>query len=81
MTNDVMNSLCSEDRIDGLLGEITTATKDGMAWLKVASWTKAVVATLRKLKVEFNSFPDIVAPFSAGLTLVSSLIYLFIIEL
>jgi len=64
-------SLCSEGSISALLREIRAASKDGIAWSKVATWTKAVAASLRKIKTEFRSFPDIVAPFSAGLTLVS----------
>ena len=53
-----------------MLSEVGAAPKDGIAWSKVATWTKAVGASLRKIKSEFSSFPDVVAPFSAGLTLV-----------
>lgn len=64
-----MTSVCSEKKLKNLLLEITDIKSD-MSWQKVASWTKAVVASLRRLKVDYSSFPDVVTPFSTGLTLV-----------
>lgn len=52
-----------------MLHEVTNIRSD-ISWQKVTSWTKAVVASLRKLKVDYSSFPDVVTPFSTGLTLV-----------
>lgn len=62
-----METLCSEGKITTLMHEVTDV-KSEMSWDKVNSWTRTVVASLRKLKKDFGSFPDVVVPFSTGLT-------------
>ena len=70
LANDLVTSLCSEDKLKDLLLEVTDRRRD-LSWQKVDSWTKAIVASLRKMKMDYSSYPDVVAPFSTGLTLVS----------
>ena len=57
--------------MDTLLGE-ATVTKDVNSSLKITSWSKSVLASLKKLRTEYASFCDITVPFSAGITQVSN---------
>ncbi len=67
-----MASVCSVKKMDYLLKEIHSGSTSSVGWQKVVSWTKSVMATLRRLETEFSTYSDIVAPFTAGLTLVRS---------
>ena len=62
----MMQSLCSLSKVRSLLSEVKDIRSD-MSWAKVDSWSKAVVASLRKLEKDFIGFSDVVTPFSAGL--------------
>ena len=70
LANDLITSLCSEEKLRNMLLEVTQI-RNALSWQKVASWSKAVVASLKKLKVDYSSFQDVVAPFSTGLTMVT----------
>ncbi len=62
----MMQTLCSVKKIKSLISEVKDVKSD-MSWAKVDSWSKAVVASLTKMEREFDGFPDVIVPFSAGL--------------
>lgn len=68
MCSDLTENLCSERRLSSLVEGLS----DVRTVVKVKSWVKTVVASLRKLKRDYGSFPDVVTPFAAGLTQVST---------
>lgn len=62
-----MESVCSESRVSGLLHEIADVRSE-MSWAKVESWSKAMVASLKKMRREYGGFEDVIVPFSAAFT-------------
>lgn len=56
----MIKTLCSEQRIQELCSQLS--------WEKVVSWSRVAVASLRKLRLEYAAFTDVVLPFSAALT-------------
>ena len=69
----MMQSLCSTNKVKSLMSEVRDV-KSEMSWAKVDSWSKAVVASLKKMEKDFDSFPDVVVPFSSSLAQVCRLI-------
>jgi len=67
MCTDLMENLCSEKRVSGLIQNVG----DAKTLAEVDYWTRTAVASLRMIKKEYASFPDVVLPFVAGLTQVS----------
>ena len=62
---DVVKSLCSRDRLEGLLLDASLA--DPVSLFRVSSWGQAMSAAIGKLNMDFTSLPDIVQPFVVGL--------------
>lgn len=74
---DVVKSLCSRDRLEGLLLDASLA--DPISLFRVSSWGQAMSAAIDKLNTDFTSLPDIVQPFVMGLQKVPTYdVHLFI---
>jgi hypothetical protein len=64
MCSDLAVNLCPEKKLSSFVCGIS----DTGTPAKANSWMRTVVASLRKLKRDYGSFPDVVTPFAAGLT-------------